>query len=122
MKKNTFLLILVFLLPVCACEQKKTGRAVNHQIDFDYNVCINKLDMGEFDLGDYTDSVMQIIPLETTNEALIAKIDHIEIRNDRIYIMDRLAKSVYVYDMTGKYLNRINKVGQVRANTDFCRI
>ncbi|MDR2472501.1 MAG: 6-bladed beta-propeller [Tannerella sp.] len=112
MKKNIFLLMTAFLLTNCAGEQKKEDISDIRQIDFDYNVCINKLDAGEFDLGAYSDSIMQIIPLETTDEALIAEIDEIEIRNDRIYIMDQLARSVYVFDMTGKYLNRINKVGQ----------
>jgi hypothetical protein len=107
MKKSIFLFIAVVLLLACANEQKKIGRPVNHEIDFDYNNCVE-----DFDLGTLTDSVMQIIPLETTDEALIANIDKIEIRNNQIYIMDQLAKSVYVYDMNGKYLNRINKVGQ----------
>ena len=63
-------------------------------------------------MGTLTDTVVQIVPLETTDEALIANIDKIDIKNNRIYIMDRHAKSVYVYDMNGKYLNRINNIGQ----------
>jgi hypothetical protein len=61
-------------------------------------------------MKDLTDGTFSIIPLETTDDCL--KIDKIEIKNNRIYIMDELAQSVYVFDMNGKYLNKIYNRGQ----------
>jgi hypothetical protein len=63
-------------------------------------------------MKDLTDSTFGIIPLETTGDCLISKIDKIEIKNERIYVMDQLAQSVYIFDMNGKYLNKIHKRGQ----------
>jgi hypothetical protein len=63
-------------------------------------------------MKDLTDGTFSIIPLETTDECLIVEIDEIEIQNNRIYIMDDDTQSVYVFDMDGKYLNKIHSYGQ----------
>jgi hypothetical protein len=63
-------------------------------------------------MKDLTDGTFSIIPLETTDDCLIAHIDKIEIKNGYIYIMDQKAQSMYIFDMNGKYLNKIHKRGQ----------
>jgi hypothetical protein len=62
-------------------------------------------------MTDLTDGTFSIIPLETTDECRISKIEKIEIKDNRIYIMDRTACAVYVFDMEGKYLNKIHGQG-----------
>jgi hypothetical protein len=97
--------MLTCLVLACNTEQKDdTGINV---IYFDTGKSIE-----EYDMKDLTDGTFSIIPLETTDECPVSKIDKIEIKDKRIYIMDQLAQSVYVFDMDGKYLNKIHKRGQ----------
>jgi hypothetical protein len=101
---------VIFSLIACgfACtNQKKDNIMANNIIYFDSGKSIDK-----FDMKDITDTTFQIIPLETTDDCLIANIDKLEMRNNHIYVMDRLAQSVYMFDMTGKYLNKIDSRGQ----------
>lgn len=100
------ILIVTLSSLILACAEQKSGNT-SHIIYFDTKECVEK-----FDMKDITDGTFSIIPLETTDDCLISKIDKIEIKNNRIYIMDQLAQSVYVFDMDGKYLNKIHKRGQ----------
>ncbi|MDR0605860.1 MAG: 6-bladed beta-propeller [Bacteroidales bacterium] len=102
--QNILLLTLSYI--ILACTEQKSSNA-DHIIYFD-----TKENVDKYDMKDLTDGTFSIIPLETTDDCLISKIDKIEIKNDRIYIMDRLAQSVYVFDMGGKYLNKICNRGQ----------
>jgi hypothetical protein len=88
------------------CTQTRENSALK-VIYFDSEKCVTK-----YDIKDMTDSTFLIIPLETNENSLIAGIDKLEMHNNRIYIMDNLAKAVYIYDMDGKYIDRIRAVGQ----------
>ena len=56
---------------------------------------------------------IRYIPLETTDECLLGNADKILIQNNRIYVADfNKAMSLFVFDMNGKYLFKINKRGQ----------
>jgi hypothetical protein len=104
--KNIFFILVCYLVFGCT-NQKKNTIVADNIIYFDSQKCVQK-----FDLKNITDSTFQIFPLETNDDCLISKIDKIEIKDNRIYIMDKLAQSVYIFDMTGKYLNKINSRGQ----------
>jgi hypothetical protein len=84
----------------------RTEEAFENVILFDRNESLDN-----FDIGNITDSMFQIIPLETNENCLISSIDKIEIQNNHIYIKDDLAKSIYIFDMTGKYTGKINAIG-----------
>jgi hypothetical protein len=86
----------------CTNTEENTGSI----IVFDRNESLDN-----FDIGSITDSLFQIIPLETNEDYLISSIDKIEIQNDHIYIKDDLAKSIYIFDMNGKYSGKINAIG-----------
>jgi hypothetical protein len=105
MKHKKLLVILSCLILACNTEHKED--VADNVIYFD-----TKKSIEEYDMKDLTDGTFSIIPLETTDECLVAKIDKIEIKDNRIYIMDKTAHSVYVFDMDGKYLNKIYKRGQ----------
>jgi hypothetical protein len=110
MKLKTFVkifLITVSYFILSCTEQNKSDGNAEHIIYFDTKKSIEK-----YDMKDLTDGTFGIIPLETTDDCLIANIDKIEIKDDRIYVMDELAQSVYIFDMNGKYLNKIHKRGQ----------
>ncbi|WP_321481228.1 6-bladed beta-propeller [uncultured Bacteroides sp.] len=52
------------------------------------------------------------IALETTEDNLIAKIDKIEMVDNKLYILDKIKKTISLFDEKGFYLSKINKIGQ----------
>jgi hypothetical protein len=54
----------------------------------------------------------RLVKLELTDESLIGEIDKLDVFEDRIYIMDMMTSSLFVFDINGKYLFKINNVGQ----------
>lgn len=52
------------------------------------------------------------IPLETKEESLMGYIQKVIFYEDRIYVRDVETNSVYIFDLTGKFLNKIGKKGQ----------
>ncbi len=55
----------------------------------------------------------EIIPLETTNESLIGKINSISLIKDKIIILDRfVSKSVLLFNSNGEFIRKIGKLGK----------
>lgn len=65
-----------------------------------------------------------LIPLETTDDALIRKIDAICIANDTLFILDRSLKKIFIYDKKGKFIHVIQDIGngphEYASITDIC--
>ena len=57
-------------------------------------------------------SSARIIPLETTEESLIAEIDKILIHEEKIYILDSRQNIVFVFNIDGHFLFKIDKKGR----------
>jgi hypothetical protein len=58
----------------------------------------------------YFDKV-EFIKLETTDESILGEISQIEIFENHIYILDRKGRSLKKFDLAGKYLHDIGRVG-----------
>ncbi len=55
----------------------------------------------------------EIIPLETTSESLIGKINSIRFIKDKIIVLDRsIAKTVFLFDINGKFITKIGRIGK----------
>ena len=94
----TLLLFIVFLVS-CSKETRNTTSVY----------FAKKTDMAMSDLvSDYT-----FISLETKDDNLILDASMVRIWNDYIYILDCFSqnKSIYVFDIQGKYLGKIGNVG-----------
>jgi hypothetical protein len=103
-----FLWMIGFFVMSCSCTiKKKDGSYDCTIIPFDWKKSVKNYDMSAI-----TDSIIQIIPLETNDDCLISKINKIEFQNNQFYIQDNLAQSIYIYDMKGKYKGKIQAVGQ----------
>ena len=64
------------------------------------------------DFYDHVDSI-RIIPIVTTDEALIGQISQLYIVNNTLFIADYTkAKAIFAFDMQGDFLYKIHKVGQ----------
>lgn len=57
-------------------------------------------------------SSVQFIPLETRQGVVVEGIDEIEVGENRIYILDRKQESIFIFDKSGNYINRISKKGR----------
>jgi len=56
---------------------------------------------------------IKYVTLETSRDCLIGTINKILIRNNRIYVSDfNQARSLFVFDLDGKYLFKISKIGK----------
>jgi hypothetical protein len=98
-----FLSIVIFTASSCNNTSKKETSFTP-----EYNFrCINK----NWNVSDYFD-LNKIICLETNENCFISRIDKMLIKNDRIYILDIKAKSVFMFTVEGKYISKINNVGK----------
>jgi len=98
--KKIFLPFIVICFTMC--KQKP-------QID---DVIFVDLDRPErVSLFDYFSSV-ELIPLETSSDVLIAGISKVVVHKDNYYALDPTQSIIFVFDQTGKFLFKIDKKGQ----------
>jgi hypothetical protein len=57
-------------------------------------------------------SDMELVKLETTTESVLSDIKNIKFYKDNIYIQDIIFKGVFVFDMKGKFLKKLDKYGR----------
>jgi hypothetical protein len=73
-----------------------------------------KLSLIENEYTDFYANIdsIKIIPLETTDKSLIGNISRIFVIRDTLFIVDYYkTKSIFAFDMKGRYLYKINKTG-----------
>jgi hypothetical protein len=101
MKKKV--LILIYISILIACKQKNVidDNAETIKFSFTENPSYEKV---------FTKTT--IIPLETKDNCLISKISQMEIKDDKIFILDCKLNSLYVFNINGKFLNRIGNIGK----------
>ena len=71
----------------------------------------SSMNSGEVQLSNYVDSIT-VIPLETTDESLIARASNIVLFQDKIFISDAVAQQLIVFSNTGKHIKTFHKRGQ----------
>lgn len=64
-----------------------------------------------------SDGTHKLIGLETNQNCVIGEVDNIFCRGERIYIIDNLTKSVFLYDLNGKFIDKIYAYG--RAGNEY---
>lgn len=57
-------------------------------------------------------SAIQFIPLETKTDVILEGINEIKVGENRIYILDKEQESIFIFDKSGNYINKISKVGR----------
>lgn len=103
-KLTLFFFVSLFLL---GCKETKTDKKEN-DIDVYFTNPKKELAKG-YCMSDYLDSV-RYVTLETNNESLIGNVVKKHYINNKIYISD--AKSIFIFDQNGKYLNSIKRHGR----------
>ena len=102
MRYVLFTLVFVPFFLSCDNQRRNTNDIINIRLEPDIEKA-NKL-------SELIDSIF-IIPLETTEDALLANISKLEYDNGHYFVLNSNDKLVYVFDGTGKFTHRIAKKG-----------
>ena len=104
--KKNILFVIIALLTV-SCFQKKENDNNVFTIYIESKNILNTIKLSEL-ISDY-----KYLPLETTSECLIGRLDKVEIFENDIFTLDMWnSKSVYRFSSEGKFLNRIANRGK----------
>ena len=102
MRKSLVLGLVFCILGGCSHKKEKADLPV---MALDCNRISSIHDWGILDR-------LEIVRLDS-EEALFGDIDRIVRYKDRIYLMDaNKTRTVYIYDLSGKYINKISTYGQ----------
>ena len=103
MKRNLFDLILIICLFITSCsggnEQSTQGEEVI------------SLAKESFNLTEDFFSQISLVPLQTTEQALIRDIDAVSMVGDTLFLLDRRQLKVFIYLTDGKLVNVIEDIG-----------
>lgn len=94
---------IIFAIFLFSCKQSPYPQEAKTTFHID----INKHDNISCFFDNY-----QIIPLETTQTCLIGNISQIQINNNKIYILDKNQSTIFIFDIHGKYINKIHRQGR----------
>ncbi|MDR2037714.1 MAG: 6-bladed beta-propeller [Bacteroidales bacterium] len=105
MKRISFFIILSFFLSQICINQELPGYSLT---DAPIVVDIDSVQSIPLNL-----SYIRYIPLETTSDCLIGRINKVLFRDDKIYVADFYqTTALYVFDMNGKFLFKISRMGK----------
>jgi hypothetical protein len=104
--KHITLILLVAMVTCCKHAKKES---MNDPLLYLYPVDVDT--RVKISLSVLADSI-QYVPLETTTEALIGSIDKVKKNDSCYFLLDKKAKVIWCYSLTGKYLHQIDKRGR----------
>ena len=91
---------------ICCKEEKKEQSDKILQIDIPLQAKETHLPADSLFCG------KEILALETTPDNLIAQIDKMEMANDRLYLLDEQQDIIFIFDLKGKYITKIDNKGR----------
>jgi len=103
---NIFLLIIIAF--VSSCHKNSGIKNVQPEYLIDIDIALS-------DEPYYLSTIFssyKIIELEAKEECIVNRINNLFILNDTIYIFDRQLRSVYLFDIEGHYISKINQIGR----------
>ncbi len=111
MKSKLFFTVILCCL-ICGCNQRKytTEEDDNSQKILLDMPAINDVDWKQEDMLSILDDFKYVV-LELTDESIIGGIDKLEVYKDRIYILDKMTSSLFVFTIDGEFIYKINRVG-----------
>lgn len=120
-----YLVSLISFFIIISCNQQKENGSFSNRDALNYNntasIYSNSVDPVTIDVhksddvlntSSIIDTDHKIIKLETTDDCLIGEVSKVVIDQEKIYILDsKIAKKVFCFDMSGKFLYPIGKLG-----------
>lgn len=101
MNRHNIIYLSLILVLCISCSKTKRNT-------YDVDLLNDAVDSIDYSL--FVDSV-RYINLETTDSCLIGKVTDIAISTDRIFVLDKYYQIIWVFNKTGKFLNKISKRG-----------
>ena len=92
---------ITFVVISCTSKGVDSGTCTRVNLNEEYG------DVSVFDIF----SKVEVFPLETTDSSILARISEYDIWKDTIYIFDGQQDDVFVFQMTGKFIGRLNRKG-----------
>ncbi|MDR2424032.1 MAG: 6-bladed beta-propeller [Prevotellaceae bacterium] len=106
------IIVLIFILLSVGCKDKKTNIHEGLQLkDGGKIIRLNPEKGRTIKLSEIVDEI-QIVFLESSEDAVLSNIDKIEMDNDLFFILNAHDKLVYVFDADGNFKNKIGSIGQ----------
>ncbi|MGL5681523.1 MAG: 6-bladed beta-propeller [Marinifilaceae bacterium] len=115
MSKLFTIQLIVLCMLLVGCQDSNTRQLTN--------TITLTLDNGDKITGIPADSIysqVQYIPLETNKESFIGEIDRVKIQNNLILAYNKSISSLFIFDISGKYLTKLQKKG--RGNGEYLQI
>ena len=122
MKITLSVLTIITLLSVGCSSSESIKNKSSEDRKSEYSKVLPKKDLIIVDLdtmkktiGKYSSffTSVKYVPLETTKESLVGSIDHLEIFDDTLFVLDMLsAKAIFLFDLSGKFIRKIGKTGR----------
>lgn len=106
MKETKALLVFLSIILFCNCTNNRNIKIDNDAliVKMDINNPVNIHDINFIDSIDI---------LRLSNDVILGKVDKIIINNNLIFLLNRYAEnSVFVYDVSGKFIKQISNLGQ----------
>lgn len=102
------LLLTIVVLYGCIDDKKNVKKTINENfIDLNFDIEDSK----SFNYSTLVDSQYTIVPLETNDKCLISEVTKLDFRNSRFFILDYYAKSIFIFDKSGNFLDKVFSVG-----------
>jgi len=107
MENKLILILIINLYSLASCQNNENNDNKSSVKEININVDEKKtVNLSEF-IRDY-----KYIKLETNEKCIIGSIDKVEIKSDKIYILDTYkSKSLYVFNINGNFLYKIGQIG-----------
>lgn len=96
------------LLTSCSCKNRAVKK--NNETKMVTIKVPDEIEVGKVNWEEIS-SLEKVVILETTQESLITNIDKLLTLNEKYYIMDWKAKSIFVFDKDGKFISRLSREG-----------
>jgi hypothetical protein len=97
--------IIIFVIYLFAACNGKSTNETSIRFQIDYN------NLNELKLSKFVENI-KVIKLQMDKNHIIGQILKVQIYNDNIYILDQRSNMLFIYDMTGNFVNTLNKIGQ----------
>jgi hypothetical protein len=104
-KMKQYFLFLAMVVLAVACKEKNANPVEENILLTDYS-SKSKIKLSEFVCD------IAVIPLETSDDCLVGETSKVLFFDGKVYILDMRSNAVFVYDLSGKFINKLDRTGQ----------
>lgn len=117
---NHLWICFVFVMLFNGCRQDSKSKETNCKI----LVSVKEKDLTIKCKFDDIIEDIDYVSLETTDESIIGQVSKVKFFKDYMIILDNQSRSIFIFDIKGKYINKISRVGsgpyEYTNINDFC--